>query len=109
MNVYETLRTGILGTKPCKISKLGEAERKVCPYLIGKSREGEAHVLYYQYAGYSSRGLNENGSSGNWRCNRVSDIASAEIVDAPWSQPIQKPKTRGNCVVFVDAEVAGYF
>jgi hypothetical protein len=107
--LYETLRTGVLGKKPCKISKLGEAERKVCPYLIGKSREGEGHVLYYQYAGYSSRGLKENGSSRNWRCNRVFDIARAEIVDEPWSQPIQKPKTRGNCVVFVDAEVEGHF
>ncbi len=109
MNVYETLRAGVLGEKPCKISKLGEPERKVCPYLIGKSSEGEVNVIYYQYAGYSSRGLQEAGSSGNWRCNRVSDIACAEIVDEPWRQPLRKPKTRGSCVVFVDAEVEGYY
>jgi len=45
VNVYETLRMGILEKKPCKISKPGEPERKVCPYLIGKSSEGEANVL----------------------------------------------------------------
>ena len=109
MNVYETLRAGILGKKPCKISRPGEAERKVCPYLIGKSRKDEAYVLCYQYGGYSSRGLQEEGSSENWRCSRVSVIASAEIVDEPWRQPIQKPKSRGTCVVVVDAEVEGYY
>jgi hypothetical protein len=109
MSVYETLRMGVLGKKPCRISKLGEPERKVCPYMIGKSREGEAYVLYYQYAGYSSSGLKDDGSSANWRCNRVADIARAEIVDEHWCQPIQKPKSRGSCVVFVDAEVEGYY
>ncbi len=109
MNIYETLRMGALGKKSCKISKLGEAERKIFPYLVGKSKDGDVNVLYYQYDGYSSRGLQEDGSSANWRCNRISDIPSAEIVDEPWRQPIQKPKTRGSCVVFVDAEVDGYY
>jgi hypothetical protein len=109
MNVYETLRAGVLGKIPCKISKPGEPERKVCPYLIGKSRTGGPSVLYYQYEGYSSRGLQEDGSSANWRCNCVADIASAEIVDEPWRQPIRKPKARGSCVVVVDAEVEDYY
>lgn len=109
MNIYETLRMGIIVRKPCKISKAGELERKVCPYLLGKSNEGEVNVLYYQYEGYSGRGLREDGSSANWRCNRISDIANAGMVDEVWHQPIQKPKTRGNCVVSVDAEVEGYY
>jgi len=109
MNIYETLRTSIISQKPCKVNKPGEPERKVCPYLIGKSSEGEVNVLYYQFEGYSKRGLREAGSSANWRCNRVSDIASAEIVDEVWHEPIQKPKTRGSCVVSVDAEVEGYY
>jgi hypothetical protein len=109
MSVYETLRAGVLGRKPCKISKAGQPERKVCPYLLGKSKKGEISVLYYQYAGYSSRGLEEQGSSTNWRCNRVADISSAEIVDESWREPIQKPKARGSCVVVIDAEVEGYY
>jgi hypothetical protein len=109
MNIYETLRMGALEKKPCKISKSGEAERKICPYLVGKSKDGEVNVVYYQYDGYSSRGLQEDGSSANWRCNRISDITSAEIVGEAWRQPIQKPKTRGSCVVSIDAEVAGYY
>ena len=109
MNVYETLRASVLTKKPCKIFKPDEPERKVCPYVIGKSRKDEDYVLYYQYEGHSSRGLRENGSSENWRCNRVSDIASAEIVDELWRQPIRKPKSRDSCVVAVDAEVEGYY
>jgi hypothetical protein len=102
MNVYETLRMGVLGKKPCKISRLGEAERKV-------SNKGEEHVLYYQYGGYSTSGLKEDGSSANWRCSRVADPASAEILDEQWRQPIQKPKARGGCIVFIDSEVEGYY
>ena len=109
MNIYETLRMGALGKKPCKISKSGESERKICPYLVGKSKDGEVNVVYYQYDGYSLRGLQEDGSSANWRCNRISDITSAEIVDGPLREPIQKPKTRGSCVVSIDAEVEGYY
>jgi hypothetical protein len=109
MNIYETLRMGVVCKKPCKISKPGQPERKVCVYLIGKSSEDEVNVLYYQYEGYSSRGLKQDGSSANWRCNRISDIASAEVVDERWRQPIQKPKTRGSCIVSVDAEVEDYY
>jgi hypothetical protein len=109
MSVYETLRMGILGKKPCKISMLDERERKVCPYIIGKSNKGEDYVLYYQYGGYSSSGLEDNGSSANWRCNRVADIVRAVIADERWRQPIQKPKSRGSCVVSIDAEVEGYY
>jgi hypothetical protein len=69
----------------------------------------DLNVLYYQYEGYSSRGLQPEGSSGNWRCNRIADIATAEIIDAAWRQPIQKPKTRGNCVGLLDVEVKDYY
>jgi hypothetical protein len=109
MNIYQTLRTGIVSLRPCKISKAGEPERKVCPYLIGKSSEGVVNVLFYQFEGYSRRGLREDGSSANWRCSRVSDITNAEIIDEPWHEPTQKPKTRGSCVVSIDAEVKGYY
>jgi len=75
---------------------------------MGKSSENDLNLLYYQYEGYSSRGLQPEGSSGNWRCNRISDIATADI-SAAWRQPIQKPKTRGNCVVWLDVEVKDYY
>jgi len=109
MSVYEMLRASAVGRKPCKISKAGEPERKVCPYLLGNAKDGEVNVLYYQYEGYSSRGLREDGSSANWRCNRVNDIVSAVVIDEPWREPNQKPKARGTCVVTIAAEVEGYY
>ena len=109
MNVYETVRLGVLSKKPCKIFVRNEPERRVCPYLVGKSSNGEDYVLYYQYGGYSASGLQDDGSSGNWRCGRVADIAHVEIVDESWHQPVQKPKTRGTCVVAVDVEIEGYY
>jgi hypothetical protein len=109
MNIYETIRTAILAKKACEISKLAEPERKVCPYLLGKSSGGVLNVLFYQYDGYSKGGLKEKGSTANWRCARILDIASAEIIDEDWHAPNQKPKVRGTCVASIDAEVEGYY
>jgi hypothetical protein len=109
MDVYETLTVSLRGKRPCRIAKSGEADRKVCPYIVGTSNAGELNVLYYQYDGYSRRGLKEIGSSANWRCNLISDIACAELLGESWREPAQKPKTRGKCIAFVDAEVEGYY
>ena len=109
MSVYEILKESILSKQPCRISKSDQMERKVCPYLIGKSSAGEINVLYYQYQGYSKRGLQPDGSSANWRCNRISDIAIAEIIDEAWRQPIEKPRTRGSCIALPDVEVKDYY
>jgi hypothetical protein len=109
MSVYDTLRESVPGRRFCRIYKFDQAKRKVCPYRTGKSSENDLNVLYYQNEGYSSRGLQPEGSSGNSRCNRISDIATAEIADAAWRPPIQKPKTRGNWVVLLDVEVKDYY
>lgn len=110
MSVYDTLRHAILSKKPCLIAKHGEPERKMCPYRLGKSRAGDVNVIYYQYDGYTSKpeGLQPDGSTSNWRCNHVADIATAQILDEDWHEPIQKPKTRGPCVVLLDVEVNYY-
>lgn len=77
----------------------------MCPYRIGWSRKGDYNLINYQFGGYSETGLEPDGSSGNWRCERVASISAAYIMDGPWHEPIVKPKTRGHCVVTVEAEV----
>jgi hypothetical protein len=111
MPVNETLAQAIAATKPCIISKPGEPSRKICPYRLGKSSEGDQNVLYYQYDGYTSRtgGLQPDGSSANWRCNHVADIEIAQIADEEWHAPTQKPKTRGPCVDSEYVEIKGYY
>jgi hypothetical protein len=105
MNVYDTLRQAIIAMKPCRIAKPGEPDRLVCPNRIGLSSKGVRNVIYYQFDGYSSRGLQPDGSDQNWRCNHVDDLSSAQIIDGPWHSPTNKPKTRGPCVTQVDVEV----
>jgi len=111
MSIYDTFRQAITAQKPCVISKPGEPERKVCPYRLGDSVNGDANVPYYQYDGYTSRsgGLQPDGSSANWRCNHVADIGMARIIDEAWHEPTIKPQSRGPCVVNLVVEVANYY
>lgn len=110
MNVNDILHQAILSKKPCVVSKPGEPQRKICPYRLGKSAKGEQNVVYYQYAGYTSKegGLQPDGSTENWRCNHVEDLDFAQIIDENWHEPAQKPKTRGKCVVYAEVEVNYY-
>jgi hypothetical protein len=111
MSIYDTLRQAVAAQKPCVISKPGESERKICPYRLGASDQGDMNVLYYQYDGYTSRpgGLQPDGSSANWRCNHVADIGMAGIIDEAWHGPTVKPKNRGPCVINLVVEVANYY
>lgn len=111
MDVYQVLYGAIGAQKACVIAKPGEAERKICPYRLGRSSKGDMNVMYYQYAGYTSHpeGLQPDGSSANWRCNHVADIATAVAIDDGWHEPTIKPKTRGKCIVDDDIEVQGYY
>lgn len=54
----------------------------MCPYRIGWSRKGDYNLINYQFGGYSETGLEPDGSSGNWRCERVASISAAYIMDA---------------------------
>jgi hypothetical protein len=73
-------------------------ERYVCPHRIGVKRAvprpkkprtfqqdqrkygNHINVFVYQYGGYSSRGLAQDGSPENWRCWALEDIYAATIV-----------------------------
>ena len=108
MSVYDTLSKAIQSKKPCEIAKPGQPSRSICPYRLGTSAHGVMNLGYYQYGGFTTTagGLQPDGSSANWRCNHVADIATATIIDGPWHEPTVKPKTTGKCVVNVDFEVA---
>ncbi len=84
-------------------------ERIICPYRIGWSNEDNQNVLHYQVDGYSTRGLKPPGSSANWRCHPIGSFSAAEIIDGDFLGPVVKPKSRGKCVVRLQAEVANYY
>jgi hypothetical protein len=108
MTVRETILRAIREKRPLRIVREGHV-RLTCPYRIGWSAKQECNLLHYQFAGYSQRGLQADGSDANWRCHHTDSISEAQIIDGRWRQPIVKPKSRGNCIVNAEAEVEGYY
>lgn len=102
--VQDTIVEAIRKKSPLRVIRDGY-ERLICPYRTGWSREGSYNLIHYQFGGYSESGLGPDGSSENWRCQRVSSFSEAEIIDGPWHEPTVKPKTRGHCVEQVQAEI----
>lgn len=58
--------------------------RLLCPYVLGRNKQNQLHVLCYQYGGSSASGLKPIGSAENWRCIAVDKLSSVEIIDGPW-------------------------
>ncbi len=77
--------------------------REMCPHVIGW--KGSAHhVLSYQFAGDSSKGL---PPGGEWKCMDVDGISQLTLRDGSWYTDARhtRPQT---CVALnsVEAEVA---
>jgi hypothetical protein len=74
--------------------------RECCPHCIGTKR-GRSHVLMFQFAGQSSRGL---PLGGNWRCMDIDDLSQVTVQSGPWyTDPRHsRPQT---CIDIVDVEV----
>jgi hypothetical protein len=99
MTIYQQLRDAIANKQPVRVRfKVGD--RDVCPHVIG-FKNGDAKVLTYQFAGYSSSGLPPDGE---WRCMVISDIASVAAINEEWQTGIGHSR-RQTCVDEVDLEV----
>jgi hypothetical protein len=61
-----------------------EHRRSLCPYVLGRSKEGGLRILCYQYAGRSSTGLGPIGAPENWRCIVLEKLRSVRLLDEPW-------------------------
>ena len=59
-------------------------KRLLCPYVLGRNKLNQLHVLCYQYSGGSASGLKTKGSPDNWRCITVEKLSDVEIIDGPW-------------------------
>ena len=58
--------------------------RSLCPHAIGRNKDGELHVLCYQYAGGSASGLKPHGSPDNWRCCALGRLRGVKLLDEKW-------------------------
>ena len=99
--IYSLLRQAIIEQKQVVATYQGHL-REVCPHVLGL-KNGKEHLLSYQFAGGSSKGL---PPGGQWRCMDVNQIVNATLRDGPWrtGDSHLKPQT---CVDVIDVQVYG--
>jgi hypothetical protein len=79
VNANEIL-TEAISTKQQVVARYGGEERVFSPHALGTKR-GVDHVLVYQYAGGSQRGL---PPGGEWRCLRVDELSEIRLERGAW-------------------------
>jgi hypothetical protein len=79
MDAYTTLAEAITG-KQQVIARYHGRERIFSPHALG-SKRGGAHVLVYQYAGESERGL---PPGGEWRCLNLDELSDIRLAAGVW-------------------------
>jgi hypothetical protein len=102
-DIYQLLRTAVLGKRPVRATYDG-LDRWLCPHRLGKNREGQLRVLCYQYGGQSGSGLQSPGSAANWRCIAVEKLSKAAVLEGAWytAPNYSRPQS---CVVEMDVDV----
>ena len=66
------------------IAKYRGQTREMCPDKMGPKYGSGYHVLAYQFAGYSSRGLKPIGSTANWRCFDLDNLTEVTLIEGEW-------------------------
>ena len=97
---FDLLHDAIRRRKPVILFYAGHA-RAVCPHVLG-TKDGQAHVLVFQFAGGSSRPL---PTAGAWKCLAVGGIREIAFHDGPWHSA-QNYDPHQSCVNDVIAAVA---
>ncbi len=101
MDTYQLLRSAVLGRQQAIFHYEGYP-RACCPHAVGE-KNGQRHLMAYQFAGGSSSGL---PLGGQWRCFEIAKINRLSIQPGEWHTG---PKhTRPNtCITIVDIETHG--
>jgi hypothetical protein len=75
--------------------------REMCPHVIGW-KNGVHHILSFQYAGQSSKGL---PPGGEWKCMDVDGISQLQFIEGDWFTGPHKTGKPQVCVDQVEATV----
>ena len=79
-------------------------ERLVCPYILGKNKEGQVRLLCLQYGGASRSGL-QHKDGGDWRCLSLDKISRLQLLfGEPWQTAPSAPG-RPKCMDQIDMQV----
>lgn len=101
MSNAELLKTAI--SKKLQITATYDGYgREFCPHAIGWNRDGTYHVMTYQFAGGSSKGL---PAGGQWRCFDVDKLSDVQVRHGTWHTGTDhtRPQT---CIARIELEVA---
>ena len=98
---YALLRRAIVDPQHVLADYHGH-RREFCPHVLGRLGD-ELRCLGYQFAGASSSGPLDIGSSRNWRCFVVSELTNVQTRAGPWyTAPTTTYQT---CVSSIDVQV----
>ena len=99
MSIYGLIRQAIIDRRQVVCVYQGR-HRECCPHAIG-IKNGRQHVLMFQFAGDSSKGL---PPGGEWRCMDVEALSNVADRDGPWhtKDDHRRPQT---CIDVVDVDV----
>jgi hypothetical protein len=81
--IYDLIRSAVLQKKPIA-AFYDRHKRLFCPHVLGRNKDGRLQVLCYQFGGKSTRGLEPEGSSANWRCIALPKLSSVELLEGAW-------------------------
>ena len=102
-DVVRLIRTAILEKHPLRVIYDGH-ERRVCPQMLGRNKEGRVRVLCLQVGGGSVSGLRHGDGQGDWRCLSLEKFSVVERVAGVWQNgnSLRRPK----CIDQVELEVS---
>jgi hypothetical protein len=90
---YALVRQAILERKQI-VADYDGYHREMCPHVLGM-KDGVRHVLSYQFAGQSSKGL---PSEGQWKCMDVDGLSQVSLREGPWFTGTRKTDKPQTCV-----------
>ena len=106
-NTYQIVRNAILGRQQVT-AIYKRLPREMCPHILGWNEKGEEQALFYQFGGQSKHGLGPDGSSKNWRCIVLAELANVALRAGPWHTASLTGRTGkgSDCVHRVDITAA---
>jgi hypothetical protein len=102
MTKYDLIKQAIQNRQCVTCNYKGHI-RKLTPHVIG-TKGSVPQALFYQYAGGSSSGLNEEDPTKNWRCMPIAEITDLTINNDSF-QTADNHSVKQTCVDNIDLEV----
>jgi hypothetical protein len=99
-SVYDLLSQAISERKQV-LADYDGYHREMCPHVLG-TKDGTLHVLSFQFAGDSSKGL---PPGGQWKCMDVDGLSNVSLREGQWITGQRRTGKPQTCVDEVHVSV----